>query len=187
MRTAKVIWAPYPYRAGFCVTDDTDAATLESVKAVYEFLSTVGLRTSKTIWAFKPSEPCGIPPLPESIQRGITCEDPDYLRYCQRLRERGFEICLHGASAGNNVRARTIAAFEVLERHFGRAGTYVCHAKNAENIYWHEKVAPPGPMRWLDTANPAAITIASKPIFISKPCIAFSNTSEVFDFTAARA
>ncbi|TMQ52223.1 MAG: hypothetical protein E6K73_03440 [Candidatus Eisenbacteria bacterium] len=148
-RTARFIWAPHPYQAGFCITDDTDAATLESVKIVYDFLSAVGLRTSKTVWAFGPSEPCGIPALPESIQRGITCEDRRYLYSCQTLRERGFEICLHGASAGNNRRARTIAALEFLERHFGPAGTYVCHAKNAENLYWHEKVAPRGPAQWL--------------------------------------
>jgi hypothetical protein len=149
MRTAELLWAPWPYRAGFCITDDTDAATLASVRAVYDVLAALGIRVSKTVWAFKPTEPCGIPPLPDSIQRGITCEDPDYLAYCVSLRERGFEICLHGASAGNNRRERTAAGLEFLERHFGGAGTWICHAKNAENIYWHEKVAPRGPARWL--------------------------------------
>ena len=140
----EVLWPPHPYRAGFCITDDTDAASLESVKMVYDFLAAIGLRTTKTVWAFTPAEPCGIPALPPSILRGITLEDAAYLAYCVTLRERGFEICLHGASAGNNVRDRTARALDLLESRFGLPGTYVCHAKNAENPYWHEKVAPRG-------------------------------------------
>jgi hypothetical protein len=146
---AEVVWPPHPYRAGFCITDDTDAATLESVGLVYDFLASIGLRTTKTVWAFAPAEPCGIPPLPESIQKGITLEDPAYLAYVAKLSERGFEICLHGASAGNNVRERTLRALDLLDRQIGHSATYVCHAKNAENPYWHEKVAPAGPARAL--------------------------------------
>jgi hypothetical protein len=148
MTPIEILWPPHPHRAGFCITDDTDAATMASVRGVYDFLASIGLRTSKTVWALEPTEPCGIPPLPDSILRGITLEDPSYLAYCAGLAERGFEICLHGASAGNNVRARTARALERIERHFGGAGTYICHAKNAENPYWHEKVAPRGPARW---------------------------------------
>ena len=148
MNAVEVLWPPAPYAAGFCITDDTDAATMPSVRGVYDLLASIGLKTTKTAWVFEPSEPCGIPPLPDSIQRGITLEDPEYLAYCKRLAAGGFEICLHGASAGNNVRARTAAALEFVEREFGGAGTYVCHAKNAENPYWHEKVAPSGPAQW---------------------------------------
>jgi hypothetical protein len=115
------------------------------VRAVYDFLASIGLKVSKTVWAFTPAEPCGIPALPPSIQRGITLEDRDYLEYCVGLAARGFEICLHGASGGNNVRDRTARALDLLEQRFGLPGTYVCHAKNAENPYWHEKVAPRGP------------------------------------------
>src|SRR5262245_12887569 len=140
----EVLWPPFPHRAGFCITDDTDAATLQSVRIVYDFLASIGLRSSKTVWAFTPSEPCGIPALPPSILRGITLEDPAYLDYCATLGEHGFEICLHGASAGNNVRDRTARALALLEQRIGLPGTYVCHAKNAENPYWHEKVAPRG-------------------------------------------
>ena len=142
MSAIELIWPPFPHRAGFCITDDTDAATLHSVSIVYDFMAAVGLVASKTVWVFTPAEPCGIPPLPDSIRRGITLEDPEYRAYCARLAERGFEICLHGASAGNNVRDRTARALELVEREFDRPGTYICHAKNAENIYWHEKVAP---------------------------------------------
>jgi hypothetical protein len=49
MLRAQLIWLPHPHRAGFCITDDTDAATLESVRLVYDFLCSIGLRTSKTV------------------------------------------------------------------------------------------------------------------------------------------
>ena len=149
MSAVRLLWAPHPFRAGLCITDDTDAATLDGVRQVYDFLGSIGLRASKTVWAFTPSEPCGIPALPDSMLRGITLEDTGYLAYCEALAARGFEICLHGASAGNNRRERTERALAMVAERFGRAGTFICHSKNAENPYWHEKVAPRGPAQWL--------------------------------------
>ncbi len=140
--SARIHWAPYPFRAGFCITDDTDAADMESVRIVYDFLSSIGLLTTKTVWPFPPTSPCGIPPTPESTLRGITLHDEDYLRYCRELHACGFEIALHGASAGNNLRHSIANAFEVMERNVGGSSTYICHSKNAENIYWEEKSAP---------------------------------------------
>jgi len=107
MPRAELRWPPHPYRGGFCITDDTDTAELETVRIVYDFLAAQGLRTTKTVWAFPPEEPCGIPGLPDSIQRGITLADPDYLRYCEQLARQGFEVTLHGATAGNNRSATT--------------------------------------------------------------------------------
>ena len=139
MKQGRLLWTPYPYRAGFCITDDTDNADLESVRIVYDFLRDRGIRTTKTVWAFRPEEPSGVPPAPRSTLRGITLEDPNYLSYCKELRSSGFEIALHGASAGNNRRERTKEGFSVLLNEFGSDGTFICHAKNAENIYWEEK------------------------------------------------
>jgi hypothetical protein len=151
VRGARVLWAPWPYRAGFCITDDTDAATLASVRAVYGTLHSLGLKPTKTIWPFDPDEPCGIPATPPSTLRGVTLADPAYRRYCTELAARGVEIALHGASAGNNRRERTIAAFQLLEAEFGNAGTFICHSKNADNLYWEEKVAPNAALRRLLT------------------------------------
>jgi len=128
MPPVELIWPPFPFRAGFCITDDTDAATLESVRIVYDLLASIGLVTTKTVWPFEAAEPCGIPPLPASILRGVTLQDPGYRAYCDGLHARGFEICLHGASAGNNVRERTARALDLVGREFGRPGTFVCHA-----------------------------------------------------------
>jgi hypothetical protein len=140
VKIARLLWTQYPYRAGFCITDDTDAATLIQTKAVYDFLLDRRFVTTKTVWPFTPVEPSGIPPTPDSTLRGVTLADQEYLQYCTMLRSHGFEICLHGASAGNNVRKRTADAFDLLTRHFGNAQTFICHSKNAENIYWEHKV-----------------------------------------------
>ena len=149
MAVAELRWPPFPHRAGFTITDDTDAASLDTVRAVYDVLDAHGVRATKTVWVFPPEEPCGIPALPPSIQRGVTLADPDYRRYCEHLAARGFEITLHGATAGNNRRATIERAFAELDRSFPRAATYICHAKNADNPYWQEKVVARGPLRWL--------------------------------------
>jgi hypothetical protein len=145
----KVLWSPYPYRAGLCITDDTDAATFEQIKTVYDFLARRRFLTTKTVWPFLPSDKCGIPPTPDSTLRGVTLQHAPYLHYCRMLTSLGFEICLHGASAGNNLRESTIKAFDFLNREFGPSDTYICHSKNADNIYWNENVTSIAPFRRL--------------------------------------
>ncbi len=140
MITGKIIWVPYPYKAGICVTDDTDAATLAQTKTVYDFLLGKNFLTTKTVWALKPNEKCGIPPTPDSTLRGITLQDEQYLNYCKLLKHNGYEISLHGASAGNNGRGSTKNAFELLENKIGMSDTFICHSKNADNIYWNDKI-----------------------------------------------
>ena len=149
MITGKVIWPPYPYKAGFCITDDTDAATFEQVKAVYDFLSSRHFLTSKTVWPFMPSHRCGIPPTPQSTLRGVTLQNKQYLEYCKMLHNKGYEICLHGASAGNNLRESTRKAFEFLRKEIGHSDTFICHSKNADNIYWNGKITSLFPFNYL--------------------------------------
>lgn len=140
MKTGKILWTPYPYKAGFCITDDIDAADFQSIKLVYDFLSEVKFPITKTAWAFSPEEPCGIPATPPSTLSGVTLENKDYFKYCKELYKKGFEICLHGASAGNNKRENTRCAIEFFKKNFGNPDTFICHSRNADNIYWEEKV-----------------------------------------------
>lgn len=140
MTYAKVVWVPYPYEAGFCITDDPDASTLEQTRIVYDFLMSKSFVTTKAIWAFRPTEKCGIPAIPDSALRGITLADEQYLFNCKELHENGFELCLHGASAGNNKRENTIDAFNLISEVLGSSDTFICHSKNAENIYWEDKI-----------------------------------------------
>jgi hypothetical protein len=149
MINGKVLWPAYPYKAGFCITDDTDAAAFEQIKTVYDFLVNQGFLTTKTVWPFPPSAHCGIPPAPQSTLRGVTLEDKRYLDYCKMLSSKGFEICLHGASAGNNLRESTMQAFHFLKSEIRHSDTFICHSKNADNIYWNEKITSLFPFHYL--------------------------------------
>jgi hypothetical protein len=146
---ARVIWPAYPYEAGFCVTDDPDASTYHQIRAVYDYLKSKSFVTTKAIWPFNPQEKCGIPAVPDSALRGITLEDGNYLAYCRELCRDGYEFCLHGASAGNNKRNRTQDAFAMFAEHFGPSDTFICHSKNADNMYWEEKTTSLFPFRSL--------------------------------------
>ena len=78
MTDAKVIWPPYPYEAGFCITDDPDASTVAQTRAVYDFLISKSFVTTKAVWVFEPESRCGVPPIPDSALRGITLADQSF-------------------------------------------------------------------------------------------------------------
>jgi hypothetical protein len=112
------------------IFDDTDVATLEYIRPVYELLDRLGFRTTKSVW-----------PLPyqgESEYRGsATLDDSDYASYMRHLQERGFEIAFHGARMESSERAEIDRAFEVFRQNLGRYPTaYAAHAHNCDNLYW---------------------------------------------------
>jgi hypothetical protein len=137
---ARLLWTPYPYRAGFCITDDPDGATMAREKAVYDFLLKHNFKTTKAVWTYNVVESSGIPPTPPVTGNGITLQDKEYLAYIKSLHSAGFEICLHGASGGNNTREMTKSAFEFVHTNIGKSDTFICHSKNADNLYWEKKV-----------------------------------------------
>ena len=134
----KLFWLPGTYEAGISITDDPDNGSFIQFKAVYDLLSKVGLPTTRAMWVYKPTEPTGTPPLPISFSAPLLI-DKECLDYCKLLSDKGFEICLHGASSGNNSRIKMIEAIQFLEREIGPSRTYICHSKNAENPYWDSK------------------------------------------------
>jgi hypothetical protein len=131
MTKSRIIWPPFPYEAGFCITDDPDASTFAQTRAVYDYLMAKSVVTTKAVWLSEPAARCGIPPVPDSALRGITLADPDYAAYCRELGSSGFELCPHGASAGNNSRERTEEALRVLAEQYSTFDTFICHSKNA--------------------------------------------------------
>jgi len=78
----------------FTIVDDTDMATLESSKPVYDLLHRYGLRTTKTVWVLAGTE------MHHSPNSGASLSDPDYRAFILDLQQRGFEIALHGVRAG---------------------------------------------------------------------------------------
>jgi hypothetical protein len=114
----------------FSIFDDTDVATLEYIRPIYDLLDRLGFRTTKSVW-----------PLPyhgsSDYEGSATLDDSEYASYVRLLQERGFEIALHGARMESSERAEIHRAFEVYQQNLGRYPTaYAAHGDNSDNLYW---------------------------------------------------
>ncbi len=115
----------------FTIVDDTDMATLERLRPLYEILDRHGLRTTKTVW-LKASNNAGHP-----ANQGVSLSDPDYRDFIVGLQRRGFEIALHGVRGGDSLRQDTIDGFEEFKTLFGAYPTMHHNLSlNRENLYW---------------------------------------------------
>jgi len=135
--------SPYPdgKNFAFTISDDPDANTLEKIKPVYDYLYSVGLKTTAAVWVFKATRTNGVPDRLTDYSPGDTCEREAYLDYMQKLAKKGFEIASHGPSAGNDRRDTTIRGYEKFKEHFGKyPKIYINHRENLENLYWGAKV-----------------------------------------------
>lgn len=118
-------------RFAFTIIDDTDVATLENIRPVYELLATLGMRTTKTVW------PLACPEGSRDYAGSETLDDPAYRDYVLSLRDRGFELTWHAATMESSDRARTIAGFERFRAVVGHPPrVHANHAYNRENLYW---------------------------------------------------
>src|SRR5579862_1592846 len=114
----------------FSIFDDTDVATLEYIRPIYELLDRLGFRTTKSVW-----------PLPyqgsSEYEGSATLEDCEYAAYIRDLQERGFEIAFHGARMESTERSEIRKALEVYQQNLGRYPTaYAAHGHNSDNLYW---------------------------------------------------
>lgn len=117
-------------RFAFSVLDDTDVATLDYIKPIYDFLGNLGMRTTKTVW---PSRYSG----PSPFAGSHSLENPEYAEYIQRIQGLGFEIAFHGARMESSKRPETIRALGLFRDLLGAfPRTYAAHATNKENLYW---------------------------------------------------
>jgi hypothetical protein len=124
----KVLW-PNGYKFAFTVVDDTDWATIERVKPVYDLLTALGMKTTKTAWMFRGEGP--------AVNGGATCEEPEYVQWLLSLQRQGFEIALHNAAPGTSTREVTKLALARFHELFGGDEILFCnHTHCRENIYW---------------------------------------------------
>jgi len=127
-QTSQIAW-PDGKKFAFTVFDDTDYATLENVRPVYDLLAACNLRTTKSVWPLAGSDTpsCG----------GATCDDPDYLRWLKELQQTGFEIGYHMATYHTSEREQTRSALDRFADYFGGPPrTMANHSACHENIYW---------------------------------------------------
>jgi hypothetical protein len=121
---------PQGKKFAFSIFDDTDVATLEYIRPIYDLLDRLGFRTTKSVWplSYKGSS---------DYEGSATLDDPEYARYICQLQERGFEIGFHGARMESSERPEILKAFEVFQRTLGSyPASYAAHSHNRDNLYW---------------------------------------------------
>ncbi|MFC1717383.1 hypothetical protein ACFL6S_27230 [Candidatus Poribacteria bacterium] len=122
---------PEQKKFAFTVVDDTDKATVENVKPVYDLLAESGIKTTKTVWPIAPER--------EGRFGGMTCQDEEYLEWLYTIRDAGFEIAFHGAADQTSRREDTGRAIDAFHKFFGADQFLYCaHADQGESIYWGE-------------------------------------------------
>jgi hypothetical protein len=120
---------PNGHKFAFSVVDDTDSATIENVKPVYDLLAELGMKTTKTAWMFRGD---GAP-----TDCGTTCEEPEYLDWLLSLQQQGFEIAFHNAAPCTSSREETRVALARFRELFGTKDILFCnHGGCEQNIYW---------------------------------------------------
>lgn len=113
----------------FTIFDDTDYATLENVRPVYDFLSDHGYRITKSVWPLAGTD--------EPLCSGSTCQDKPYLQWLHELETRGFEIGYHMTTYHSSTRKQTERGLEEFKRLFGAYPSAMAnHSGCLENIYW---------------------------------------------------
>lgn len=140
----RIITFPEGKRFAFSIVDDTDMATLERVKPLYELLARYGMRTTKTVWVMETNEPTHQP------NQGDTLHNPAYLAFILDLKAKGFEIALHGVRGGSSVRQEIVSGLEEFRDAIGQyPSIHVNHSLNRDNIYWGEHRWSFALFRWL--------------------------------------
>ena len=104
------VW-PDGKQFAFTIFDDTDLTTVANGKPVYDFLSEIGMRITKSVWVLEPDQ--------EPTIGGTSCEDPDYLEWVRSLRTAGHEIALHNVASVTSTRERTLLGFDRFREFFG--------------------------------------------------------------------
>lgn len=118
----------------FTIFDDTDVSTLGNIKPVYDYLSELGILTTKSVWPLRSEV------MESDFAGSQTLEDEEYADYIKELSGRGFEIAFHGASMESSPRERTLEALDYFHKRLDfYPRSYACHAGNRENMYWGEE------------------------------------------------
>ena len=118
---------PKNKKFAFTIIDDTDNATVENVKPVYDLLYKLGIYTTKSIWVYPP----------RNSFRGQSLNDKEYLDFIRELKSRGFDIALHNVGSGEFTRTEIQEGLECFSE---KTGSYpyvqINHSSNPDNLYW---------------------------------------------------
>jgi hypothetical protein len=148
---AEISVSPYPNGKNFAftITDDPDGAIYEKVKLVYHYLDCLGFKTTIACWVFKPKDLTGLA-YQDMLLKTVTLEDSEYVALLKGYQSKGFEIALHTATAGNDIREITKKGYEEFINIFGEYPKInIMHSKNKENIYWGKQISTNPVLKWL--------------------------------------
>lgn len=152
-RRPRIEW-PDGNRAAFAIFDDTDNTTIENGPPVYDLLTGLGLRITKSVWPLVPTE--------RQRVGGSTLGDPDYLEWVIGLQRSGHEVGFHNATDHPSLRADTMHALDRFEELFGSPPKVGAdHSGNREALYW-------GPRR-LSGVKAHAYSVAQKVMRPNRP------------------
>lgn len=117
----------------FTIFDDTDVATLDYIQPIYDFLNSIQLKTTKSVWPLS----CEVDNKDNDYTGSHTLEDARYADYIRTLLDRGFEIGFHGASMMSSDRKNVKRSLDFYADLLGvYPATYAPHSLNRENLYW---------------------------------------------------
>jgi len=116
-------------RFAFSIFDDTDLSTIGNVSPIYNLLSEIGVRTTKSVWP--------LASVAEAHVGGASLQNPEYLGFILGLKQKGFEIALHNVRNTCSNRSETEAGLNEFKRLIGHdPRVHTNHAGNTENLYW---------------------------------------------------
>jgi len=111
----------------FTIIDDTDDATLENIKPIYEFLYEKRIVITKTVWVY---------PTRDKHSKGDSLQNPEYLEFIKDLKKKGYEIGLHNAGSGDYKREEILEGLEEFKRLLGEyPKIQINHSYNKDSIY----------------------------------------------------
>lgn len=121
---------PENKKFAFTIIDDTDKATIEKIRPVYNYLYKSGLITTKTVWALPSRDELG----------GESLADNNYKKFIKDIANKGFEIGFHGAGSGNFTRKEVLYAVDKIKETVGYyPKIHINHAWNEDNLYFGSK------------------------------------------------
>lgn len=126
----KAINYPAGKRFAFSIFDDTDVATLDSIRPLYDYMYELGILTTKSVWSLDYEG--------DSNYRGShTLENQAYADYMRELQKCGFEIGFHGATMESAARPEIKKALQKYSDVLGAPPQiYAAHSYNRDNLYW---------------------------------------------------
>lgn len=114
----------------FTIVDDTDHATVERVKPIYDLLTDLGMKTTKTVWV-EETDPGN------SYGDAQTLSDPAYAAFIGDLQQSGFEIALHCVRGCSSTRDQIRVGLNSFKDTVGAdPAIHVNHCYNQDNVYW---------------------------------------------------